>query len=160
MIDLDGIAIVLAHQVAAALQAPAAAGFVLCHGALAEGLVLLVKERQLDRLRGRSPEPEGDVAPFHYGAIGQLGGGLGIEGIEGTGALHQGSPLQHALVIRAYGHQFPLEQGLEIRARWQGKGGGILEVRVLGLLRGREAGRGQLDIGEVEYPFGIGGDGA
>lgn len=33
-------------------------------------------------------------------------------------------------------------------------------MRVLGLLLGRQAGRGQLEVGEVEHPLGVGGDGA
>ncbi|MNQ80799.1 hypothetical protein D3C85_957930 [compost metagenome] len=160
MIDLDVIAIVFAHQIAAPLHAPAAAGLVLCHGALADGVVLLVEQRQFDRLRGRRPQPEGDIAPLHDGAISQLGGRFAVEGIEGTGALHQGRPLQNAVGIGADGHQFSLEQGLEVLGRGQGEGGGILEVRILGLLLGTEAGRGQAEVGEVEHPFRIGLDGA
>ena len=33
-------------------------------------------------------------------------------------------------------------------------------MRILGLLFGTEAGRGQLEVGEVEYPFAVGGYGA
>ncbi|MNG85049.1 hypothetical protein D3C79_437960 [compost metagenome] len=160
VIDLDGVAVVLAHQIRAALQAPAAAGLVLCHGALAEGLMLLIEQRQLDRLGGRRPQPEGDVATLDHGAIAQLGGGLGIDCIQGAGALHQGGPLQYALGIGTDRYQLTLEQGLEILTGRQGEGGGILEVRILGLLLGTEAGRGQAEVGEVEHPFRIGLDGA
>ena len=114
MIDLDVVAIVFAHQIAAPLHAPAAAGLVLCHGALADGVVLLVEQRQFDRLRSRCPQPEGDIASLHDGAVSQLGGRFAVEGIEGTGALHQGRPLQNTVGIGADGHQFSLEQGLEV----------------------------------------------
>ena len=160
VIDLDIVAVVFADKIAAPLHAPAAAGLVQGHGALAKRLVLLVEQRQLDRLGGRRPEPEGDIAPLHHGAVGQLGGRFAVKGIEGTGTLHQGRPLQDAVRIGPDGDQLTLEQGLEIFPRRQGEGGGILEVRVFGLLLFGQAGRGQLEVGEIEYTLAVCGDGA
>ena len=160
VIDLDVVAVELAHQLAATLHAPAAAGLVQGHGALAERLVLAVEQRQLDRLGGRRPQPEGDIAPLDHGAISQLGGRFAVEGIEGAGALHQGRPLQNAVGIGADGHQLTLEQRLEILASRQDEGGSILQMRILGLLLGGQAGRSKGDVGEVEHPFRVGLDGA
>ncbi len=134
VIDLDVVTVELAYQLAAPLHAPAAAGFVQDHGALAKGVVLLVKQRQLDRSGGRRPQPEGDIAPLNDGAIVELARRIAIESIKGAGALHQGCSLQYAIGIGADGHQLPLEQGLEIFSWRQGKGGGIFEMRIPGLL--------------------------